>query len=207
MAKEGNITAKESMAVEAKLIAEQNRLKEKEERKKQRIQLASSVLQTYLSNSENPDVKNPLAKTITDTVLLTEFIKNLPAFAEGTEDTGSNGFGIDGKGGFQAILHPNERVLTKDQNSMIGNMSNEDLSKLAYQYQNGLVQNIGEGAVAMGGSWNSTLIVEKLDSLENTIRNKPETNIEMEEIIGGVMAMTRSTKEGNTKIYNRYRVK
>ena len=207
LAKNGNITAKESMAVEAKMIAEQTRLKEKEEKRKQRIQLASSVLQTYMTNSADPDVKNPLSKTITDTVLLTEFIKNLPAFADGTEDTGSNGFGVDGKGGFNAILHPNERVMTKDQNALVGQMSNEDLSKLAYNYQNGMIQNVGEGAMLIGGNWQSQMIVAKLDSLEKTIKNKPETNIAFEEIIGGVMAISRETKTGNSKTYNKYRVK
>ena len=207
LAKNGNITAKESMAVEAKMIAEQTRLKEKEEKRKQRIQLASSVLQTYMTNSADPDVKNPLAKTITDTVLLTEFIKNLPAFFDGTEDTGSNGQGVDGKGGFNAVLHPNERVMTKKQNALVGDMSNEDLSQLAYNYQNGMITNIGEGAVSIAGAWQSELIVKKLDSLERTLKNKPETNIQFEEIIGGVMALSRQTTTGNSKTFNRYRVK
>jgi hypothetical protein len=207
LAKNGNITAKESLAVEAKLIAEQNRLKEKEERRKQRVELASSVLQSYLRNTSDPNVANPLGKTITDTVLLTEFIKNLPLFEEGTEDTGKSGRGVDGRGGFHAILHPNERVLTKKQNSMVGNLSNEELSKLAYNYQNGLISQVGENAYVSSNTLQTDILAEKLDSLENTIRNKPETNIELEEIIGGAMAITRQTKEGNTKIYNRYRVK
>ena len=206
LAKNGNILAKESMAEESKNIADQNRLKEKEERRKQRVQLASSVLQTYLANSSDPNVKNPLVKTITDTVLLTQFIKSLPAFAEGTEDTGSNGLGVDGKGGFNAILHPNERVITKNQNKLIGAMSNEDLSKLANDYQNGLITDFGSGAVQIGNAWQTDVIVKKLDSLESTIRNKPETNIELEEIIGGAMTISRKTKTGNTKVYNRYRV-
>lgn len=206
LAKNGNITAKESLAVEAKLIAEANQRKAKEEKRKQRVQLASSVLQSYITNSANPNVKNPLSKTITDTVLLTEFIKSLPAFADGTEDTGANGRGVDGKGGFQAILHPNERVLTKDQNKLVGGMTNEDLSNLAYQYQNGLiVRGLNDGSDPMINAENQ-LLIKKLDSLENTIKNKPETNIELEEIIGGVMSITRQKKQGNTKIYNRYRV-
>ena len=106
MAMNGNILAKESMAEEAKLIAEQTRRREQAEKRKQRIQLASTVLQSYLTNSQDPDVKNPLQKTITDTVLLTEFIKSLPAFFDGTDDTGKNGKGVDGKGGFLSILHP-----------------------------------------------------------------------------------------------------
>ena len=207
LAKNGNILAKESLAEEQKIIAEQNRLKEKEERRKQRIQLASSVLQAYTRNASDPNVANPLAKTITDTVLLTQFIKNLPFFEEGTEDTGKNGRGVDGKGGFHAILHPNERVMTKEQNALIGGMTNDELSQLAYDYQNGLVQNMGDSAVTIGGAWQTHLIVEKLNNIEQTIRTKPETNIELEEIVQGAMAITRSTKKGNTKVFNRYRVK
>ena len=206
LAKNGNITAKESLAVESKLIAEANLRKEKEEKRKQRVQLASSVLQSYITNSANPNVKNPLSKTITDTVLLTEFIKSLPAFADGTDDTGTNGRGVDGKGGFQAILHPNERVLTKDQNKLVGGMTNEDLSQLAYQYQNGLIVSGMTGGTNNIINAENQLLLKKLDSLENTIKNKPETNIELEEIIGGVMSITRQKKQGNTKIYNRYRV-
>ena len=130
--------------------------------------------------------------------MLTQFIKNLPFFEEGTEDTGKNGRGVDGKGGFHAILHPNERVMTKEQNALIGGMTNDELSQLAYDYQNGLVQNMGDSAVTIGGAWQTHLIVEKLNNIEQTIRTKPETNIELEEIVQGAMAITRSTKKGNT---------
>jgi hypothetical protein len=205
LAESGNILAKESMAEEAKLMAEQNRKREQLERRKQRIQLASTVLETYLTNSANPDVKNPLQKTITDTVLLTEFIKSLPAFFEGTEDTGKNSKGVDNKGGFLSVLHPNERVITAKQNELIGGMSNEDLSKLAYNYQNGMIRNITDTQVG-SGFVGVEILAKKLDSLERTIANKPEHTLQVEQIISGAMAITRTTKQGNTKIYNRYRV-
>ena len=52
------------------------------------------------------------------------------SFYEGTEDTGRGGK-LDSKGGFAAILHPNERVMTAKQNKRIkqalGNVSNDDL--------------------------------------------------------------------------------
>lgn len=205
LAESGNILARESMAEEAKLMAEQNRKREQEEKRKQRIQLASSVLQAYVTNSKNPQVKNPLQKTITDTVLLTEFIKSLPAFFDGTEDTGKNGNGIDNKGGFLSVLHPNERVVTAKQNELIGGMSNEELSKLAYNYQNGMIRPITDTALSNGFA-GVEILAKKLDSLERTIANKPEHTIQVEQIIGGAMAITRNTKKGNTNIYNRYRV-
>lgn len=205
LANNGNILAKESMAEEAKLIAEQQRKKELMEKRKQRVQLASTVLETYLTNSQDPDVKNPLQKTITDTVLLTEFIKTL-SFFDGTEDTGKHGEGVDGRGGFHAILHPNERVIPKKNNDMIGNMSNDDLSMLANKYQNGLIRDVADGITLSKDLSGVNILVDKLDSLERTISNKPEHNLEVEQIIDGAMAITRKTKTGNTKIYNRYRV-
>ena len=206
LAANGNILAKESMAVEAKLMAEQQRKREQMEKRKQRLQLASTVLETYLSNSADPEVKNPLAKTITDTVLLTEFIKSLPTLFDGTENTGSHGQGLDGKGGFLSILHPNERVIPKKNNDLIGNMSNDDLSQLAYNYQNGLVRDVADGLSLSKNMTGVNVIAEKLDNLEKTINNKPEHNLEVEQIIDGAMAITRSTRRGNTKTFNRYRV-
>eukprot|EP01049_Picozoa_sp_SAG25_P003282 SAG25_NODE_188_length_12354_cov_23.716116_4_plen_1319_part_00 len=203
MAKNGNINAQQSLAVEAKLIAEANRKKEKMERQKQRVQLAGDALQAYMRNSEDPDVKNPLLKTFTDITLLTQFIQQLPFFEDGTEDTGKSGRGIDGKGGFLSVLHPNERVLTKDQNAKIGDMSNEDLAQMAlrsktnsFMDQSILKQNINH---------DTKQVVEALTSLEQTIKNKPETNIEFERIIDGAMQVVRKTKEGNTVTFNRYR--
>ncbi len=205
LANQGNITAKESLAEEARLLAEQNRKKEQLERRKQRIELASSVLEAYQRNTADESVTNPLAKTITDTVLLTEFIKSLPAFYEGTEDTGKHGEGVDGKGGFFSILHPNERVMPKEYNSMTAGMSNEDLATLAYKYQSGLITDASdfEGGMAIN---DNSLVVKRLESLEKTIKNKPETNIELEQIINGAMVVKRTTSQGNTKVYNRYRV-
>ena len=168
--------------------------------------LLQVIVNTYLMNSNDPEVENPLAKTITDTVLLTEFIKSLPTFFDGIEDTGKHGYGVDGKGGFQAILHPNERVLTAQQNRLIGGLSNDELSQLAYNYQTGLVRDISDGSMLYNGFTGANILADKLDSLEATIRNKPESNIELEQIIDGAMAITRTTKKGNTKIYNRYRV-
>lgn len=52
-----------------------------------------------------------------------------PSFFVGTEDTGPGGK-ADGKGGFHAILHPRERVLTAEQNKKLKGISNEKLVEL-----------------------------------------------------------------------------
>jgi hypothetical protein len=49
-----------------------------------------------------------------------------PSFFVGTTDTGTGG-NVDSKGGFNATLHPHERVLTAEQNKQLKGISNEKL--------------------------------------------------------------------------------
>jgi TP901 family phage tail tape measure protein len=206
-AAQGNIDAKESLAEQQRIIDEANRKKQKEEQKQAKIKLALTAYSAYERNASDPTVQNPLGKTITDITLLKAFISALPAFLEGTENTGKNGMGIDGKGGFQAILHPNERVLTKEQNSMVGNMTNPELASLAMEYQNGKLVKGANVAMQIGQPWSQKNVLDKLKGIEEAIKNKPEHSLAVEDIVTGAMTIARTTKSGGTTTYNRYRVK
>jgi hypothetical protein len=136
--------------------------------------------------------------------LLTQFINSLPTFFDGTEDTGSNGRGIDGRGGFHAVLHPNERVIPKSLNEQIGAMSNEDLARIAQEHQNN--KNFG-GVIQSHSSLELALLVNEIKDLKTIIKDKPETNIELGEITSGAMEIVKKIKQGNTTTYNRYKIK
>jgi len=207
LAKQGNIDAKESLAEQNRLIAEAEQKKQAELKKQERIQFANTVYQSYQKNAADESVKNPLAKTITDITLLTQFIKTFPAFLDGTEDTGTNGQGVDGKGGFHAILHPNERVLTKEQNRKVGSLSNEALARIAQDYNTGQIIYNSEGAAQIGGAWQSVEVLKKIENLTQAIKNRPETNIELGEIVDGAMTILKTSKKANTIVYNKYKVK
>ena len=206
LAANGNINARESLAEQQKIIDQANRRKEQEQRRQQMIELVSGVYQTYNSKVAE-GAEHPLMETIRDTVMLQQFANTLlgqmPAFLEGTEDTGTNGYGVDGKGGFHAILHPNERVVPKSLNEQIGSMSNEQLARLAQEYQNG---KLIRGSQA-GSSMELALLANKLDTLTDTIKQKPETNIELGEITSSVMEIVKSTKQGNTLKTNRFKIR
>lgn len=205
LANNGNIKASESLALNNKLIVEANKKKEKELKRIERIKLAQSVYGTYQKHLDS-DSKTPLADTIKDVALLQAFIQSLPTFEKGTEDTGSNGSGIDGKGGFKAILHPNERVVPKSLNDQIKGMSNKDLTKLAVDYKNGEIIHKNSSSQIMQ-SLNFGILVQKMETLNETIKNKPTTNIELGEISSTMFEIIESTKTGNTKIYNRFKIK
>jgi len=203
LAAQGNIDAKESLAEQQRIIDEANMKKERELKRQQRIKLAEAVYSTYNAKVAAGS-ENPLLETIKDATLLQQFIQSLPTFYDGTEDTGKNGNGVDGKGGFHAILHPNERVIPKSLNDQIGSMSNEALAKLAMEYQNGKVLRSDS---QLGSAYETAILAGKIDELNNTIRNKPETNIELGEITQSVMNIVKSSKQGNTVVYNRYRIR
>ena len=136
--------------------------------------------------------------------MLQTFIATIPAFEDGIEDTGKNGRGVDGRGGFHAILHPNERVVPKHLNEQIGGMSNEQLAKLATESRTGnMIKSDYQSASAL----DTALLANKIDLLTETIKNKPETNIELGEITQSMMEIVKSTKTGNTKVFNRYKIK
>ena len=205
LAAQGNIDAKESIAEQAEIQRELQKQKEAELKRKARVELASSAYASY-EQKIAAGSERPLAETIRDITLLQNFISTIPLFKEGTEDTGTNGKGVDGQGGFHAILHPNERVMTKEQNALVGNLSNEQLAQIAYEYQNGKIIN-SEGAVQLGNGWNTGAVIQKLDELQRTIQNKPEYDIKVEEIISGTMNILKTKKENNSIIYNKYIVK
>ena len=52
------------------------------------------------------------------------------------------------------------------------------------------------------GSWGTDMIVSELQDLKNVIKNKPENQVEVAEILNGVMHIVETKKSGNTKVRN-----
>lgn len=200
LAANGNINAQQSLAEQERIIAESNRRKEREQKRQQRMELANTIYQTYAGHAAK-DPETALMKTIKDASLLQAFISTLPMFYEGTEDTGKGG-GVDGKGGFHAVLHPHERVIPKSLNDQIGSLSNEQLTRLAMEYNNGRL--VGQDVAH--SSMDLAVLVSKLDNLTEVIKQKPETNIELGQITQSAMEIVQSTRKGNTTVYNRFKV-
>lgn len=206
LAEEGNINASQSIAEQQKIINEANKKKLEEEKRQQRIKLAASVYSTYQQKTEQ-GVEHPLTETIRDITLLQQFIEALPAFEKGIENTGANGKGVDGKGGFHAILHPFERVVPAEENAQLGDISNAELPTLArigQDYINKKAMSRQEGAVQIGG-WDSSAMLNKLDGIEKAIQNKPVPDWKVDEVVDKVLLLTKTTRQGNNIYTHRFR--
>lgn len=145
LAKEGldNTLAYEEQK-RAKDEIKRRELEEKRARKTEQIQLAQAYLNAYNAELQQPGA-NPTSaagRALADVLVAKGIGKVLAQFYEGTEDTGKVGQPLDNKGGRLAILHDNERVMTKKQNALVGDMKNDELAALAWKYQKGLMVDI-----------------------------------------------------------------
>jgi hypothetical protein len=64
----------------------------------------------------------------------------------------------------------------------------------------------GEGATQLNTNWQTNILVSEIQGLRKAIEDKPVSNVEVSEIIGGVMHIVETTKKGNTTTRNRMRI-
>lgn len=207
LAKNGNITAQQSIAEQQKIINDGNLKKQKEQKRIERLKLVQTSLDIYGGKVANGD-KNPLLNTVKDVQLLKLFIDSLPAFESGTERTFSNsGNGIDGKGGRLSILHEDEKVFTKEDSKKIGfNHSNAEVADVFQQYKNGTLMQLNNIDSA-GNSYDLIPLLSEIKSLKRTIENRPTHNIAMGEITQSIMQIVEKTTKGNTTHVTKYNIK
>jgi len=206
-ARDGNISAKESLAEQERLSEEAVVAQQKIEQKKQNFLLVSSVLSAFNAElAKTDDVGKALTTAITSTTVLSQFAQSLPAFLEGTENTGNHGAGVDGKGGFHAILHDNERVLTKEQNSKIGNFTNEEVAQTMEKKRLGKLGGDTQ-LIAMANGVDLSGMEAELKDIKRAIIDKPVSNANIGEITSESFRIMQSTKVGNRTTTNSYKVK
>ena len=205
LAVNGNITAEKSLAQNEKLTIEQNKKKAKEIKKQERIKLAESVFTSYTANVANNE-KNPIFKTISDITVLTAFINSLPTFYKGTERTVGESLGkpqLSGRDGHIVRVDGSEKILNPTLSKMTGNMTTLEIAQLAEDKLRGKIMSKGGTSIQLlETNYSNDVIVEKLDQLNNTILNKPEMNVEVGEILGGVMHVVESTKNTRQTVRN-----
>lgn len=183
LASRGVENVENNLALEQKRRAELEAKRAQAVKRQQQIELGLAVLETY-SNKVGAGDKNALASTITDTSLLLSFISSLPAFYEGTEDTGKAPKGIDANGGRVAILHDNERVMTARQNAMIpDSMSNLDLATMAQMSDKGM------RLIAVN---DNSEVVKGLQDLKIAIESKPVYDFKYDDVKKAVADVVES---------------
>ncbi len=188
-------------------------LKELEERQaiqKENAQLGDIFLEFLKGYAKGGDTAHAASRALTDTLLARGIKRGLASFYIGTEDTGTVSDPIDSKGGRYAIIHDNERIMTKEQNKLIGDMSNDELAQLAYRTS---LQSEGKQIDRITVSTNGDSVVvnmlaSKVDYLIEAVKNKREYSVHwdsygarVEEVVENGMKNTyRKVTTGKSRI-------
>jgi tape measure domain-containing protein len=205
----GNITAQESLAKaqEDQLNTEKEKIKY--QKSIQRLQMALAIFNAYNNNIQNAKVgENAFAKTITDVSALSAFVSALPTFYEGTETTVSEALGkpqLSGKDGHIIRVDGSEKILNPYLSQKTGDLTTFEIAKIAEDRLKGKLMYNSESNSTANNMWASIKLIDEIQDLKDIIKNKPETNIAMGEIVGGVMKIVESTKVNNTTTRNIHR--
>jgi len=192
----GNITAQQSLVVQQQITQKANNEKIKEQKRIENLKALEQAYDIYSTNLEKTgDPKQALVQTVTDIQSLKLLLSILPSYKDGIEDTGPQGKGVDGIGGFHAILHPNERVVNEENNQKMKGISNDELGNLAQSYKMGKVINLKKQDHA-GNTYDLALLNE-MKGVRNAIKNIPTSDVRLGEIYQGFMQIIETRKTGN----------
>jgi TP901 family phage tail tape measure protein len=179
LAAKGNLTAQQSVGAEIKRQAELERQKAQLEKKKYRRQLILEGLDLLSSKIDNGD-KDAVTSTLNDMTRLLATLQFLPGFYKGTETTveaalGKPNFG--GKDGYLIRADGKEKILNPKLSSMTGNATTDEIVNGFLDNQIGVPDSSAlirpQIAQLNAPFQDSSQILKKFDSLENTIRSKP----------------------------------
>tara|TARA_R110002020_G_C16321697_1_gene774859 strand:- start:5190 stop:9137 length:3948 start_codon:yes stop_codon:yes gene_type:complete len=202
LAIQGTTTAEQSLAAEQKRQAELERQKQELEKKKMRRQAILSGLD-LLSNKLDNNEGDAVASTIRDITKLVAIIGNLPAFAEGSEYVHQSN-APKGKDQILARIDEGERIMTREQNKKLGGISNEQLTAIGSDFNNGVFEDVNYIKPQMKKLnepfQSSNMILTKFDELQKTIENKPMlTEVRWDEVTNMIIERVESKNKINNK--------
>jgi hypothetical protein len=209
LAANGNIQAQQSIAKTDKLFMESEKKKVQQLKAQEKIKLAESVFSSYSNHLANKD-KNPLLKTITDATILTTFINSLTTNYDGTETTVGDKFGNSphipwvGKDQYITRVDKDEKILNPTLSAMTGDLTTMEIAQIVEDKRMGKL--VEKHDTVHSTNWASALVINELKELKDIIKNKPENNFEVGEILNGVMHVVETTKRGNTNNRNITRI-
>jgi len=210
-AQAGTITAQQSLAEQQKITNERTLAKQKEQQLQQQledIKLLYQAVEHYVDKGDTIPVAT--GKAFLEVKGLKAIAGTLKGFFTGTKRTVGEELGaplLPGKDGHIVRVDGAEKILNPDQSRATGGATTDDIVD-GYLFAKA-VSNVALNKLNLGGSNNrfDDRVLDKLSSLEETIRNKPETQFDVNKIGQGLVEISGKTKTGNQLIHNRFIIK
>ena len=169
-AQNGSELAEDNLAFNQRQQAELEQQREEQVRRAQRREIVLAGIKAFAENAGQP---NAVGQTLSQITQLSAGLLNLiPGFYEGTEDTGKVGQPLDSNGGRLAVLHDNERVMTKEQNKLMGGVSNDVAAQIVHDHLNPTYFDATPMVYTQRFESNEA-ILQKFDELKREVANIP----------------------------------
>jgi chemotaxis protein histidine kinase CheA len=170
-AQNGSELAKDNLATNQRLQAEQERAREEQVKKAQRREIVLAGIKAFAENAGQP---NAVGKTLTDITTLSAALLNLlPGFHDGTDDTGNSGSLSDKHGVITGYTHKNEMVLSEDDRGDIGFDKTRGDIKDAFAFQE--MHQFQQAPIVQVQRFESNeAILNKFDELKQELINMPK---------------------------------
>lgn len=215
MAAEGNIEAQQSIAATIEAEREAEREKMEIERRKQRMQLITQGIQSYLSALESG--KSPL-EALTETTIVTgalmAFLGGLKGFKKGT-DNAPEGWAWTQEEGAEIITDKAGKIKTfgSDSGAVLTKLEAGDKVFNAKKTSEMLKHIDGiyntpkmELAIQNGGN-DGRMILKELQSIKNAIENGKSESLDFEAITQSYGVLTHSLTRGQNKTISKHYIK
>ena len=177
-AAEGNQDALNSLQDLDKRQAELEAQREREIAKKKRSELLLIALKLLSANLQGASSgSEAITQTASQIGQTTALVNSLPSFESGIDDTSpySKGQGVDGKGGFNAVLHGGEKVMNATDTAKTGGLSNYAIGEVVQKYNSGQLTDINKSFESVNVSDNSNIeaaINENTKAVTKAIANQ-----------------------------------
>ena len=166
LAKNGSEQALQTLEFERKRQAELAQQREKEIESQAREELKLAGIKVFTESVASGDsIQEALSKSATALVALPALVNSLPAFKDGTMDTGKGG-NWDAYGGFPALIHPNELIIPSEGQKIIPKSIKSPMEVAINARENVMRKESARPD-------NSRVIVDGLRNVERAIANKP----------------------------------
>ena len=207
-----------TLAFEQRELAKREAEKIKAQRKLERAEKVKALWTSYTKNADNKDEKNPILKTLRDFAILEAFAASFGEGGLAEDKIPTDGRGITRgrshrgrQGGIPVLIEGNEGFFSGREVANLGKDNFYAIKEMAGRgpIEKAMFRQQRERFVMEmpGENFNDNRIVDELKGLKEVIASKPSSEVNLPEVVDGILTFVETVTQGNKTKRNHYKIK
>ena len=207
-----------TLAFEQRELAKREAEKIKAQKKLERAEKIKALWTSYSKNAENKDEKNPVLKTLRDFAILEAISASFGEGGLAEDKIPTDGRGITRgrshrgrNGGIPVLIEGNEGFFSGREVSNLGKENFYAIKEMAGRgpIEKAMFKQQRERFVMEmpGENFNDNRIVDELKGLKEVIASKPSSEVNLPEVVDGILTFVETVTQGNKTKRNHYKIK